>query len=64
MDLLITHALLRLNCLSWCILNLKLLIVRLLLRVDRRTVKGRSGYIHDGVTCVKKQWGFWKAGGC
>ena len=54
MDLLITHANAETKLSQLGIYNIKIDDSTPSVEVDRRTVKGRSGYIHDGVTLRQK----------
>ena len=54
MDLLITHANAETKLSQLGIYNITIADSSLSIEVDRRTVKGRSGYIHDGITLRQK----------
>lgn len=54
MDLLITHANAEIKLSQLGIYNIKIVDSTPSIEVDRRTVKGRSGYIHDGITLRQK----------
>lgn len=54
MDLLITHANTETKLSQLGIYNIKIADSTPSVEVDRRTVKGRNGYIHDGITLRQK----------